>query len=84
MLESPRKPSKPWRVISADGVSADYRSQPKAHEAVRAITGDGGTAYVYQWLNGRWYRYEALAPNGEDVNTGWPDEAATGTGEGDS
>lgn len=75
MSDSPRKPSKPWRVHGPDG-STDYRSQPKAYEAVRAITGGGGTAYVYQWLNGRWYRYEALAPNGEDINTGWPDEVA--------
>lgn len=37
MLESPRKPSKPWRVHGPDGTSTDYRSQMKAYEAVMAI-----------------------------------------------
>lgn len=76
-----RKPSKPWRVHGPDGASTDCRSQPKAYEAVNTITGDGGTAYVYQWENGRWGRYEAVGPYGTYTDTGWPDEAATGTGE---
>ena len=62
---SDRKPSRPWRVHGARGLSTDHRSERAAYEAVKTITtGHGATrATVYHWENGSWKLYERVDAN---------------------
>ena len=57
---SERKPSKPWRVYGARGLSTDYRGQRGAYDAVSSLTKAGTRATVYHWEEGRWVKYEVI------------------------
>jgi hypothetical protein len=57
-----RKPSKPWRVYGARGISEDYRSQRAAYEAVATLTKLSVRATVWHWEEGRWVKYEVIEP----------------------
>ena len=59
------KPSKPWRVYGARGLSTDYGSQRGAYEAVSSLTKGGTRATVYQWIDGVWVLYEVIEPDAE-------------------
>lgn len=57
-----RKPSKPWRVTAADGVSADYTSEPKAYATVRQVIAATGSATVWHWEGSRWILWDDCPP----------------------
>jgi hypothetical protein len=75
-----RKPSKPWRVYGARGMSEDYRGQRAAYDAVNTITRLGSKATVYHWEHGSWRKYEviepetAIAPAAGKTAEQWADE----------
>jgi hypothetical protein len=61
-MNSPaRKPSKPWRVLSGDDLTA-HRGERGAYEAVSNYTDAGEFALVQHWENGRWVKYEEIFP----------------------
>jgi hypothetical protein len=57
-----RRPSKPWRVIAADGVTTDYTSEPKAYATVRQVIAATGGATVRHWENGTWILWDDCPP----------------------
>ena len=71
-MSEPR-PSKPWRVYGARGISTDHRSQRAAYEQVTAQTRLGVRSKVYHWEDGSWRLYEVIYEVGEPGGT----EAAT-------
>lgn len=56
------KPSKPWRVHGARGISFDYRGQRAAYDAVNTIVRGGVKATVWHWEDDRWRKYEVIEP----------------------
>ena len=56
-----RPPTRKWRVYFR-GISADYRSQRAAYDAVRTATTLGTKTKVYHWEEGSWRLYERIEP----------------------
>ena len=57
-----RKPSKPWRVYGARGISNDHRSERAAYDEVQTLLRNGTKATVYHWEDGSWRLYERIDP----------------------
>lgn len=57
-------PRRKWRVYGGPEDPADFPSENKAYELVRAVIADGGTATVYVWDVDRWALYEVMGPEG--------------------